>query len=256
MNSKRQTVWLVSMLSLMVILSAYYLFTDNSGQSALKDTAQTQGAASGATEVSGAAGVEVQDVVVTPGDEAPAADSAGKTDAGAAADGVKDSGSKEGTDAAGQKTDGQTKASEAKDGAKETSADAGISPEDQAVLQQFEAGSAAGQFTQLSEKSQDKVSKLYDGIMKKVNDPNQTADGSAKALAELDQFESRQDKIESLRKDLGASFKNVVIDENDGAVTVVVQSEKLQRSEAASIIAKVSTSLNVSAGSVLVKYLP
>lgn len=28
MNSKRQTVWLVSMLSLMVVLSAYYLFTD------------------------------------------------------------------------------------------------------------------------------------------------------------------------------------------------------------------------------------
>lgn len=29
MNSKRQTVWLVSMLSLMVVLSAYYLFTDD-----------------------------------------------------------------------------------------------------------------------------------------------------------------------------------------------------------------------------------
>lgn len=28
MNSKRQTIWLVSMLSLMVVLSAYYLFTD------------------------------------------------------------------------------------------------------------------------------------------------------------------------------------------------------------------------------------
>ncbi|MGU3470407.1 SpoIIIAH-like family protein [Paenibacillus sp. D51F] len=256
MNSKRQTVWLVSMLSLMVILSAYYLFTDNPGQSALKDTAQTQGAASGATEVSGAAGVEVQDMVVAPGDEAPAADSTGKTDADAAADGANNSGSMEGTDAAGQKTDGQTKTSDAKDGAKETSADTGISPEDQAVLQQFEAGSAAGEFTRLSEKSQDKVSRLYDDIMKKVNDPNQTADGSAKALAELDQFESRQDKIESLRKDLGASFKNVVIDENGGALTVVVQSEKLQKSEAASIISKVSTSLNVSAGSVLVKYLP
>lgn len=29
MNSKRQTIWLVSMLSLMVILSAYYLFTED-----------------------------------------------------------------------------------------------------------------------------------------------------------------------------------------------------------------------------------
>lgn len=29
MNNKRQTIWLVSMLSLMVILSAYYLFTED-----------------------------------------------------------------------------------------------------------------------------------------------------------------------------------------------------------------------------------
>lgn len=29
MNKKRQTVWLVSMLSIMVVLSAYYLFTDD-----------------------------------------------------------------------------------------------------------------------------------------------------------------------------------------------------------------------------------
>ena len=31
MNKKRQTVWLVSMLSIMVVLSAYYLFTDDGG---------------------------------------------------------------------------------------------------------------------------------------------------------------------------------------------------------------------------------
>lgn len=29
MNTRRQTIWLVSMLGLMVVLSAYYLFTDN-----------------------------------------------------------------------------------------------------------------------------------------------------------------------------------------------------------------------------------
>ncbi len=29
MNAKRQTIWLVSMLSLMVVLSAYYLFTED-----------------------------------------------------------------------------------------------------------------------------------------------------------------------------------------------------------------------------------
>ncbi len=48
MNNKRQTIWLVSMLSLMVILSAYYLFTE--------DVTPTQETAAGQeqTEVFGA----------------------------------------------------------------------------------------------------------------------------------------------------------------------------------------------------------
>ena len=41
MNGKRQTIWLVSMLSLMVVLSAYYLFTEDSGVSAPTETAGT-----------------------------------------------------------------------------------------------------------------------------------------------------------------------------------------------------------------------
>lgn len=39
MKGKRQTIWLVSMLSLMVVLSAYYLFTEDSGASIPKETA-------------------------------------------------------------------------------------------------------------------------------------------------------------------------------------------------------------------------
>lgn len=42
MNNKRQTIWLVSMLSLMVILSAYYLFTDESGTKAPPVAESTQ----------------------------------------------------------------------------------------------------------------------------------------------------------------------------------------------------------------------
>lgn len=39
MKGKRQTIWLVSMLSLMVVLSAYYLFTEDSGTSLPQETA-------------------------------------------------------------------------------------------------------------------------------------------------------------------------------------------------------------------------
>lgn len=51
MNTKRQTVWLVSMLSLMVVLSAYYLFTqDVESPDVLTDGSQTEQAANDATE--------------------------------------------------------------------------------------------------------------------------------------------------------------------------------------------------------------
>ncbi|MCA0754518.1 SpoIIIAH-like family protein [Paenibacillus sp. N4] len=51
MNTKRQTVWLVSMLSLMVVLSAYYLFTqDIDSPNVLTDGTQTEDAAGNATE--------------------------------------------------------------------------------------------------------------------------------------------------------------------------------------------------------------
>lgn len=51
MNTKRQTVWLVSMLSLMVVLSAYYLFTQDTNTSdVLTDSSQTEKAAGNATE--------------------------------------------------------------------------------------------------------------------------------------------------------------------------------------------------------------
>lgn len=43
MNTKRQTIWLVSMLSLMVVLSAYYLFTqDKDASNVLTEGSETQ----------------------------------------------------------------------------------------------------------------------------------------------------------------------------------------------------------------------
>lgn len=62
MNNKRQTIWLVSMLSLMVILSAYYLFTDDSGTKAppVAESTQVDGQKPGAgQEANGTAGDEL-----------------------------------------------------------------------------------------------------------------------------------------------------------------------------------------------------
>lgn len=65
MNTKRQTVWLVSMLSLMVVLSAYYLFTqDVESPEVVTDGAQTEQAAqNNATEAAATGdGVVVNEV--------------------------------------------------------------------------------------------------------------------------------------------------------------------------------------------------
>ncbi|ANY68737.1 hypothetical protein BBD42_21415 [Paenibacillus sp. BIHB 4019] len=63
MNTKRQTIWLVSMLSLMVVLSAYYLFTqDASSPDLLTDNTQLeQTVGQGATEAAGS-GIVVDEV--------------------------------------------------------------------------------------------------------------------------------------------------------------------------------------------------
>ena len=54
MNTKRQTIWLVSMLSLMVLLSAYYLFTqDTNDNNALTENNNPKG---NVTEVAGQEG--------------------------------------------------------------------------------------------------------------------------------------------------------------------------------------------------------
>lgn len=65
MNTKRQTIWLVSMLSLMVVLSAYYLFTqDLNDEDKLTDSQQQQNT----TEVAGTGDNLIANEVLLPGD--------------------------------------------------------------------------------------------------------------------------------------------------------------------------------------------
>lgn len=238
MNSKRQTIWLVSMLSLMVVLSAYYLLTDSPGSKGITDV-QTQ---AGAQEV-----VEGIDIDQVTGGEAVNEEAAAE-----AAEAAETDGAQQGADGSGAQ-DSETQAEE-KNADKETSAETGLSPEDQAVLEQFEAGGVASQFQDMGTRSQERVNAEYEKLMSEIS--SASAEESTKAIAELDSFEMRQGKLADLRDQLEKDFKNVVIDENGESVKVVVQSQKLERSQAAAIITKVSTSLNISAGDVLVQYLP
>lgn len=62
MNTKRQTIWLVSMLSLMVVLSAYYLFTQDMNDA--NKLSEVNGPEQNVTEVAGGEkGIIVEEVL-------------------------------------------------------------------------------------------------------------------------------------------------------------------------------------------------
>ncbi|OZB94774.1 SpoIIIAH-like family protein [Paenibacillus sp. XY044] len=96
MNSKRQTIWLVSMLSLMVVLSAYYLFTEDSGTSKtpVADSQQVDSKTDKDSKTTASTGSKdngvVVDEVVTSGQSGDKTADAGKADGSAAKDTAQD----------------------------------------------------------------------------------------------------------------------------------------------------------------------
>ncbi|GGG56769.1 SpoIIIAH-like family protein [Paenibacillus radicis (ex Gao et al. 2016)] len=69
MNTKRQTIWLVSMLSLMVVLSAYYLFTqDGKSPDLVTDGSQTEQKGDATEVAKGDNGIIINEVEHKAGD--------------------------------------------------------------------------------------------------------------------------------------------------------------------------------------------
>jgi len=217
MNTKRQTVWLVSMLSLMVILSAYYLFTEdvNTSSDMLTDgTKQEQKAQSDATEASGGTldpnGIHVTDVAQS-------------------------------SDAAG---------SAAKD-------DASISKEDQQVLDKYASSNAGDStFNQLQEKRDQAFYEEYNRLLGITSDAKQDATTASKAVEQLDQLEDKNTKITGLEEELTKQFKQAVVTEENNKYKVTVQSDKMDRSQADSIVLTVMKELGATADQVTVRFIP
>ncbi|OKP95804.1 SpoIIIAH-like family protein [Paenibacillus sp. P46E] len=126
MKGKRQTIWLVSMLSLMVVLSAYYLFTEDSGAAVPKETAGSmqvdniKSGADGAQSPALDSGLVINEVS-TQGVTGDAGNATVKEDSSTAA--VTDDSSKAAT------SNDKDKAANAVTDKDSTAADAGISSE-------------------------------------------------------------------------------------------------------------------------------
>jgi len=225
MNTKRQTIWLVSMLSLMVILSAYYLFTEdldpNASKVANNGTTSEQGL-KGATEASN----DNKDNAIVVNE-----------------------------------VNGSTEASENN----EATADAdGISAADQKTLDQLASLDKAATtstsnsiFDQLQYKRNEQFLKETDQLMAVIGNTTSTSyEEAGQAATKLNELSDKMDRINALEEQLSKLYPMAVVDDQASHYNVVVQSQKLERGQAADIIDLVTKTLEVSPSQVVVQYVP
>ncbi|QYR20005.1 SpoIIIAH-like family protein [Paenibacillus sp. sptzw28] len=256
MNTKRQTVWLVSMLSLMVILSAYYLFTEdvNPSSDMLTDSTQQEQVTTDATEASGNTtlqnGISVTEVTKS-----------ADADTGSGSDAAKDTGTTPaGTEVTdkGDKTAADTATGEsAKPGA--ASGDtAAANKTDEEVLKQLEAsgGASSTLFNQLQQERDQKYYEEYNRLYSSISDTKQNPDKANDAVQQLDQLEDKNTKITGLEDELVKQFSNAFVSEDNDKYKVVVQSDKLEKSQADSIMMMVIKELGVTGDQVSVQFVP
>lgn len=232
MSNKRQTVWLVSMLSLMVILSAYYLFTDNpqsaeyASDPGVEDWAGVGGEPAGGQEHGVVLEEELwEDAGWTRWEEGDAEEVNPREDS----------------------------EKEEKAGEKE-----GKVSREESILRKVQAGAERGDeyFAVLDMERTEQLARKAEELMDIATDPQRSSDEVGKAEAELHQLEEMQAKVSDLEDEFMQQYKNVVISETDGKWRVVVQTDNLQRSEAVTIIDKVIAHLGVKPGQIVVQFVP
>ncbi|AYB45278.1 SpoIIIAH-like family protein [Paenibacillus lautus] len=285
MNNKRQTIWLVSMLSLMVILSAYYLFTDDSGTKAppVAESTQVDGQKPGAgQEANGTAGDElvVNEVLEegTDGDSGANEQGTGTTDTGVTgtedpaeatqgeqddqgkaageADKPQEPEVKESTDGADKSKDASSTGKDEAEPSKDTSSTSG-EKSDKEVLEEVAANatSAVAQLDSYKLDRAQKNNKLYDELMTKIDNHENKPEETAQATQQLKAAEAKEEVILSIEETLQQQFGNAVVKEESEKYNVVVLSEKLDAKGAADIVSLVMKELKVSPDKVTVQYV-
>lgn len=256
MNNKRQTIWLVSMLSLMVILSAYYLFTEDVTQP--DRTAQEQQLGTDATGVTGQTdddGIEITSVDGAGGlsDEGSAA--AGGGDKSASADGgsapSKDASSSPGATGTPSATDKETAASPdaGKDG------QSAVSPADKEVLKGMNNLSAREQFDQIQLEREQAASKAYEDLDRIVADSSKTQEEAAAAVEEQGRITATEERIASLQDKLVSDYENAVVKQDGDKFEIIVQADALDSKQAVKIVKLATKELSVKPDAVSVQFI-
>jgi stage III sporulation protein AH len=229
MNNKRQTIWLVSMLSLMVILSAYYLFTED--VAAPTDNAigteQTDLTNAGSVSTGNPEGVEITQV-----------DQITEGLTGSGTDGALDGTAADNT----QGTD------------KDANATA-ISPDDIEVLKEYTSAEGSQQLDQIQRLRMESVSKLAEELRAVYSNTKVSQEEASKAFEELSRLEDTDLRITSLQEKLLQDFDNAVVSEENTNFKVIVLSDKLEKKQAVGIIDLAIKELNVTPDRVTVQYV-
>lgn len=207
MNTKRQTVWLVSMLSLMVVLSVYYLFTDNT---------ETPDLASDELTINETMEIGVDEV-----------------------------------------TNGLVEGQDIADIAVEEKIETVI-PSDEQVLTQLNAKVVSGEayFAAQQMERNDVLSLEYERLLNIATDTEKDVEAVTQAQNDLQLIQDEQEIINSLEEGLSLNYENAIISKESNKWKVTVQSKKLEKSEAVSIIDKVMKELKARADQVVVTYIP
>lgn len=266
MRSKRQTVWLVSMLSLMVVLSAYYLFTEDSpAKNQAADGKQVSTMDKGMTQETvtdtgvNEDGEVILSEVVSEGEQTPVITDGEVTDPVADSDAAPET--DKSTDSAEPGKDSAVKESDGKkeDGAgSSTSSTAGKTETgDEDVLKQLETQgvAAADSLTAYQFQRNAENMKKQDELVQTINDGNKTLEEAAMAQKELSALEEKEEKIYSIEEKLQQKYANAVVEETDNKYKVLVVSEKLEAKDAVGIMDLVIKELGVSQDKVSVQYI-
>lgn len=218
MNKKRQTIWLVSMLSIMVVLSAYYLFTEDTGKNDNIDTASDQNWNS-----------MVVDML----------SDSGEYDFSTSLDLDSDQLDGELDDTATMDDDDADH-----EHSSSTSMDSGdYDFESQAV-------SSADFFIGLEMAREDFFAQEIERLHEIANNPEQSNKDVAAAMEQIETLRTQQEKMDNIEERLNQHYDRAVILQQQDKWQVIVQADKLEKSEAVSIFELVMSELNVDQSSV------
>lgn len=207
MDTKRQTIWLVSMLSLMVILSAYYLLTEDP------------------TKNFDAANSEQDDHEIT---------------VDVTSTGIQDS-DKLGSQLFPGLVDGLLADQLQNSGTQSIQTDAQILDQ---LLQQTQSSSTFFERA-LMQRSED-MSREYEQWNQIASDSAMSNEAVAEALTQIKHMTDMQTRITQLEEELNEQFPNVVVlKDGDEKWKVTVQANKLEKTQAVSIFDRAIEALDI-----------